>query len=162
MNSDLQFLMNTNIEPSMAREIHIHFIPSIKLSIQKDKDFIESVKLKTEDSDVIKEVEGLFLQKINEAEQTLAHFVDKWPYPKVTKHDDDVLIYKGAADLPKEAAIAEFSQSLPHEDFIYHIVGSAQQSAIFVCESKVTGNFYKVPNMSYNRPNERESCEWVY
>jgi hypothetical protein len=145
-----------SISASVAANWHLHMVPAIESNLNELRDL--KSQMDDQDADIIDGIES----DIREYESALATINEAWPAPVVTD------IYDG---VPREVSADVFAdafkntpltQSLPSEPMalITHGKwGNAHSSGTLLYRNEA-GQYFKVPNISYNQPNKRQHFAW--
>jgi hypothetical protein len=138
-------------DPVVAKNWHQHnIVVEFATTITRFEDIIGELQIASCDTDSM-EAELADMKRVHD------EFLNKWPAPIVTKIKDT---------FAKKQALPAGWEKIPSQEArpaipllcIYENAGAAY----LYYQDEQTGEYYKVPNIWYNRPNQCESKEYSY
>lgn len=155
-------LTNT-IDASVAQNWHQHFVPVIEKQINEWRETKQSLLDcgYSEHDDIVADVNA----EIQNGEDVLQGFYEKWPKPKHIPLADSDPINVERNEYYDALGSAKFVKSLPEEPLTLIVHGNkslddALHNEATLLYQNADGDHIKAPNIWYNHPKQRNRIEW--
>lgn len=142
-------------DPNVARNHHFHAVPELVKDIKEHENVASLIKAANDG--VEDENFNMMLDTVNEKRLILEGFYAKWPAPVIEEIKDAVDIQ---SKVPVEWWDLPLMQSRPCIPLT--VMNDANTSGTLFYKDEVSGDIFKVPNISYNQPDNARKICWEF